>query len=78
MYGIKATGQAKQTQILSLIEGLKTDGKGRIIADERTGQTTNPQYFTSGDARNGGAEVVNAAAEAKAAARGIHEYLSRK
>ena len=75
---IKATGQAKQTQFLSLIEGLKTDGKGRIVADERTGQTTNPQYFTSGDARNGGAEVVNAAAEAKATARGIHEYLQAK
>jgi dihydropyrimidine dehydrogenase (NAD+) subunit PreT len=73
---IKATGQAKQTQLLSLIPGLQVDNKGRIVADERTGQTTNPKYFTSGDARNGGAEVVNASAEAKAAARGIHEYLS--
>jgi dihydropyrimidine dehydrogenase (NAD+) subunit PreT len=75
---IKATGQAKQTHFLSLISSLQLDSKGRIVADERTGQTTNPQYFTSGDARNGGAEVVNAAAEAKATARGIHEYLSRK
>ena len=45
------------------------------MADARTGQTTNPQYFASGDALNGGAEVVNAAAEAKVAARGIHAYL---
>ncbi|UOQ70018.1 FAD-dependent oxidoreductase [Hymenobacter cellulosilyticus] len=73
---IKATGQAKQTQLLSLIPGLQVDNKGRIVADERTGQTTNPKYFTSGDARNGGAEVVNAAAEAKATARGIHAFLS--
>ncbi|TGE25117.1 hypothetical protein E5K00_07930 [Hymenobacter aquaticus] len=73
---IKATGQAKQLHLLRLIPGLQIDGKGRIVADERTGQTTNPKYFTSGDARNGGAEVVNASAEAKAAARGIHEYLS--
>ncbi|GAA4380885.1 FAD-dependent oxidoreductase [Hymenobacter koreensis] len=75
---IKATGQSKQTQFLSLIPGLQTDSKGRIVADARTGQTTNPQYFASGDALNGGAEVVNAAAEAKVAARGIHEYLSNQ
>ncbi|MCC3152281.1 FAD-dependent oxidoreductase [Hymenobacter sp. BT770] len=74
---IKATGQAKQTNFLSLIPGLKVDGKGRIVADAHTGQTTNPQYFASGDAWNGGAEVVNAAAEAKLTARGIHAYLSK-
>jgi glutamate synthase (NADPH/NADH) small chain len=74
---IKATGQAKQTEFLSLIPGLKVDGKGRIIADAHTGQTSNPKYFASGDAWNGGAEVVNAAAEAKLTARGIHAYLSK-
>lgn len=73
---IKATGQAKQTGFLHHIPGLALDKLGRIVADE-TGQTTNPQYFTSGDARNGGAEVVNAVAEAKVAARGIHAYLSK-
>ncbi|MCB2378009.1 FAD-dependent oxidoreductase [Hymenobacter sp. BT635] len=73
---IKATGQSKQLPFLRLIPGLQIDSKGRIVADERTGQTTNPKYFTSGDARNGGAEVVNAAAEAKATARGIHAFLS--
>ncbi len=72
---IKATGQAKQTGFLHHIPGLALDNLGRIVADEM-GQTTNPQYFTSGDARNGGAEVVNAVAEAKVAARGIHAYLS--
>lgn len=74
---IKATGQAKQADFLNLIPGLKLDGKGRIIADAHTGQTTNPKYFASGDAWNGGAEVVNAAAEAKLTARGIHAYLSK-
>ena len=74
---IKATGQAKQTEFLSLIPGLKLDGKGRIVANAHSGQTTNPQYFASGDAWNGGAEVVNAAAEAKLTARGIHAYLSK-
>ncbi|MBD2767741.1 FAD-dependent oxidoreductase [Hymenobacter sp. BT664] len=74
---IKATGQAKQTDFLRLVPGLKTDSKGRIIANAHTGQTTNPQYFASGDAWNGGAEVVNAAAEAKQTARGIHAYLTK-
>lgn len=73
---IKATGQAKQKGLLGLIPGLQLDGGGRIVTDARTGQTTNPQYFTSGDARNGGAEVVNAAAEAKATARAMHTFLS--
>ena len=74
---IKATGQAKQLDFLRLIAGLEVDSSGRVVANAHTGQTTNPRYFTSGDARNGGAEVVNAAAEAKAAARGIHAYLSK-
>jgi len=74
---IKATGQAKQTVFLGLIPGLTLDSKGRIVADAHTGQTSNPKYFASGDAWNGGAEVVNAAAEAKLTARGIHTYLSK-
>jgi dihydropyrimidine dehydrogenase (NAD+) subunit PreT len=74
---IKATGQAKQTEFLGLISNLKVDSKGRIVADAHTGQTTNPKYFASGDAWNGGAEVVNAAAEAKMTARGIHAYLTK-
>ena len=73
----KATGQAKQTEFLSLIPGLKLDSKGRIVANAHTGQTSNSKYFASGDAWNGGAEVVNAAAEAKMTARGIHAYLSK-
>jgi glutamate synthase (NADPH/NADH) small chain len=73
---IKATGQAKQTHFLHLIPGLELDSKGRIVANMRTGQTTNPKYFASGDALNGGAEVVNAVAEAKQTARGIHQFLT--
>ncbi|MBC7448460.1 MAG: FAD-dependent oxidoreductase [Hymenobacteraceae bacterium] len=73
---IKATGQAKQRGFLGLIPGLQLDGGGRILADARTGQTTNPKYFAAGDALNGGAEVVNAAAEAKATARGIDAFLN--
>lgn len=74
---IKATGQAKQTSFLHLIPELQLDSKGRILFDPNTGQTTNPRYFAAGDAANGGAEVVNAAADGKAAAHGIHQFLMK-
>ncbi|HFA51165.1 MAG TPA: NAD(P)-dependent oxidoreductase [Bacteroidetes bacterium] len=72
---ILATGQQKQTSFLSKINNLDFDKKGKIIVDENTLQTSNAKYFAGGDAMNGGAEVVNAAAEGKKAARGIDAYL---
>lgn len=71
---IKATGQAKQVSFLQQIDGLQLDKKGRIVTNEQF-QTSNPRYFASGDAVNGGAEVVNAVGESKKAARAIHAYL---
>jgi glutamate synthase (NADPH/NADH) small chain len=72
---IKATGQSKFQNFLSKIEDLKLDDVGRIIINEKNGQTTNPKYFAGGDAVNGGKEVVNAAADGKIAALGIQEFL---
>lgn len=72
---IKATGQKKQTDFLKLIDNLKLDDLGRIVTQAENGQTTNPKYFTGGDARNGGTEVVNAAAEGKLTAKGIVDFL---
>lgn len=72
---ILATGQAKLPNFLGLIEGLELDSKHRIVCKEGY-QTSHPQYFAGGDAVNGGAEVVNAAGEAKIAAQSIHQYLS--
>lgn len=71
---IKATGQAKMTDFLSLIDGLQFDNKGRIIVNEHF-QTTNPKYFAGGDAVSGGKEVVNAAAEGKKAAKSIIKHI---
>lgn len=72
---IRATGQSKQIELLKKIKGLTLDKAGRIVV--RPGyQTTNPHYFAGGDAVNGGVEVVNAVAEAKAAALGIHQYIT--
>lgn len=72
---IRAVGQQKRTTLLSQIAGLELDG-GRIVVDPETGRTTNPKYWAGGDAVNGGKEVVNAVAEGKRAARGIHRALS--
>lgn len=72
---ILATGQEKMTALFAQIEGIEADRQGRIKVDGNTFQTTNPKYFAGGDTVNGGAEVVNAAAEGKAAAKGIHTFL---
>jgi glutamate synthase (NADPH/NADH) small chain len=71
---IKATGQSKQTELLSLIDGLKTDNKGRITVSDKF-QTTNPKYFAAGDSVSGGQEVVNAAADGKRAAQAMAELI---
>lgn len=76
------TGQGKQVELLEQVPGEKLeqksrilDDRGRIVVNEHY-QTSNPKYFAAGDAVNGGVEVVNAAAEAKKAAHGIHSYLN--
>ncbi|MEO6168981.1 MAG: NAD(P)-dependent oxidoreductase [Chitinophagales bacterium] len=72
---IKATGQSKQDQLLSLIKGMAVDEKGRIVVNQNSFQTTHPKYFAAGDAVSGGEEVVNAVADGKKAARGILNIL---
>ena len=71
---IRATGQAKQKRFLSMIDGVSIDDRGKIKVNDLF-QTTNPKYFASGDCVNGGAEIVNAASEAKLAAKGIIKLL---
>lgn len=68
-----AIGQSKLVELLSGLEGLKLEG-GKIVTDA-SGRTGRKGYFAGGDGRNGGKEVVNAAAEGKAAAQAIHAYL---
>lgn len=72
---IKATGQAKMGSLYALIDDLELDDAARITVNPETFQTSNPKYFAGGDAINGGAEVVNAAHDGKAAAKGIHAWL---
>lgn len=65
-----ATGQAKLGGLVAALPGVAVvDGRVATDADGRTGH---PKVWAGGDCRNGGKEVVNAAAEGKAAARSIH------
>ncbi len=74
---IKALGQQKQVSMLKkLLPQIELDKSGRVQCDEKTGQTNIEKVFVGGDARNGGREVVNAVAEGKKAARGIHSWLN--
>jgi len=69
-----AIGQSKLGAMLSGLDGIAVE-KGRVVTDEH-GRTGRVKWFAGGDARNGGKEVVNAAAEGKAAARSIHALLT--
>lgn len=71
---VKATGQEKLTALVSQIPGVVVE-RGKVVTDPVTGQTGNAKFFAGGDLANGGKEVVNAAAEGKKAARGIHAFL---
>ena len=68
---LKATGQSKQRDFLSLISGLELEANGNIRADKQTFRTGNPTFYSAGDAISGGQEVVNAVADGKKAAQAI-------
>lgn len=69
-----AIGQSKLGEMLSGLAGIKLD-KGRIVAGD-DGFTGRAKWYVGGDAKNGGKEVVNAAAEGKSAALAIHAFLT--
>ncbi len=71
-----AIGQSKLGQLLSALDGIQLE-RGKVVIDAE-GRTGRPGWFAGGDCANGGKEVVNAAAEGKAAARAIHQYLGGK
>ena len=74
---IKAIGEEKQAELLKkLFPALELDKRGVVIRNADTGQTNLPKVFTGGDCANGGREVVNAVAEGKKAARGIHVFFA--
>lgn len=68
-----AIGQSKLGHMLAKLEGLAVVD-GRVITNEH-GATERKGWYAGGDCRNGGKEVVNAAAEGKAAATAMHAFL---
>ncbi len=68
---LMAIGQGKLGGMLAGLSGINI-AKGVVQADEH-GFTGRPKWYVGGDARNGGKEVVNAAAEGKQAALAIHK-----
>jgi glutamate synthase (NADPH/NADH) small chain len=74
---IKAIGEEKQAGLLKkLFPALELDQRGVVVRNADTGQTNLPRVFAGGDCANGGREVVNAVAEGKKAARGIHAFFA--
>ena len=74
---IKAIGEQKQATLLKkLFPKLELDPRGVVVRNPDTGQTNLLKVFTGGDCANGGREVVNAVAEGKKAARGIHAMFA--
>jgi glutamate synthase (NADPH/NADH) small chain len=71
---IAAIGQEKDRSVAELF-GVALNADGTIKVDARTLRTSVAKVFAGGDAVNGGKEVVNAAADGKRAAWGIHQAL---
>ena len=76
---IKALGQEPQSGLLTkLFPKLKLGKDGTVERSSDTGQTSLKHVFAGGDCANGGREVVNAVAEGKKAARGIHAFITKE
>jgi dihydropyrimidine dehydrogenase (NAD+) subunit PreT len=71
---IKAIGQRKDKSVGDSF-GVALNDDGTIQVDARTLRSSRPNVFAGGDMVNGGKEVVNAAADGKRAAWGIHQAL---
>ncbi len=75
---IMSLGTSPNPLISSTTKGLETNRRKCIVAEESNGATSKPGVFAGGDAVTGAATVILAMGAGKAAAKGIHEYLSNK
>ena len=71
---LAAVGQRIDLGALDLGE-VKVDEKGRVLADEVTFQTAQPDIFVGGDAHTGPKFAIDAIAQGKQAAISIHRYV---
>ena len=75
---LMSLGTSPNPLISSTTIGLDVNRRKCIIADEETGKTSKDGVFAGGDAVTGAATVILAMGAGKAAAKGIHEFLSAK
>ena len=75
---IMSLGTSPNPLISSTTVGLDVNKRKCIIADEETGKTSKDGVYAGGDAVTGAATVILAMGAGKAAAKGIHEFLSAK
>lgn len=74
---IMALGTSPNPLISRTTEGLETNRKGCLVADEK-GTTTRPGVFAGGDAVTGAATVILAMGAGRRAAAAIDEYLKNR
>ena len=75
---IMSLGTSPNPLISSTTKGLEINNHKCIIATEDTGATSKEGVYAGGDAVTGAATVILAMGAGKAAAKGIHKYLSEK
>ena len=75
---IMSLGTSPNPLISSTTKGLEINRRQCIVATEDTGATSKEGVYAGGDAVTGAATVILAMGAGKAAAKGIHEYLSAK
>jgi len=73
---VKALGQKRKVEFLQKIPGIQLKA-GCVAVNPETMQSGHPRYFAGGDCVNGGQEVVDAVADGKKAAAGIHQALEK-
>lgn len=75
---IMSLGTTPNPLIANTTDGLEINKWKCIVADEKTGQTSREGVFAGGDVVIGAATVILAMEAGRAAAKGIHEYLTNK
>jgi glutamate synthase (NADPH/NADH) small chain len=73
---VLAIGTTPNPLLTRTTQGLLTNKKGCLVADEQTGLTSKARVFAGGDAVTGAATVILAAGAGKRAAQAIHEALA--
>ena len=73
---VLAIGNTPNPLLTRTTQGLVTNKKGCLVADEETGLTSKSLVYAGGDAVTGAATVILAAGAGKRAAKAIHEALA--